>query len=163
MGPLLNPARPSAQIIGVPNPALCEPLAKVLQSLGLRRAMVVCGKITGTELHMDELSTLGESTIAEFYQDNGFSLTSLSPKDLPVAEAKLEDLAGGDAATNAAITRGILKGEDQGPRLDAVLLNAGAALFVAGQADSISGGWDLARAAIEDGRAAAKLEELATS
>ena len=163
LGPLLNPARPTAQIIGVPNPDLCEPLAKVLQSLGIRRGMVVCGGIEDTDKHMDELSTLGESTIAEFYQDKGFSLTSLSHKDLPLQDAKLEDLAGGDATANAVITRSILVGEDKGPKLDAVLLNAGAALFVAGKADSISGGWELAQSVIADGRAAAKLEELATS
>jgi anthranilate phosphoribosyltransferase len=163
LGPLLNPARPTAQIIGVPNPALCEPLAKVLQTLGIRRGMVVCGAIAGTDKHMDELSTLGESTIAEFYQDNGFSLTTLSPKDLPIGDAKLEDLAGGDAETNASITRAILNGDEKGSKLDAVLLNAGAALFVAGMATSIGDGWELAKAAIEDGRATSKLTELAAS
>lgn len=161
LGPLLNPARPTAQIVGVPNPALCEPLAKVLQSLGLRRGMVVCGEIAGTDKRMDELSTLGESTIAEFYQEKGFSVNRLSPADFPIQSVTLDDLAGGDAEANAAITRAILKGEDTGPRADAVLLNAGAALFVAGRADSISAGWELAREVITDGRAAAKLAELA--
>jgi len=160
LGPLLNPARPTAQIIGVPNPALCEPLAKVLQSLGIRRGMVVCGSIEDTGKHMDELSTLGETSIAEFYQDNGFSISTLSPRDLPAQPATLDDLAGGDAEHNAAITRSILAGEETGPKRDAVLLNAGAALFVAGAADAISTGWELAAAVIDDGRAAAKLEEL---
>lgn len=163
LGPLLNPAKPTAQIIGVPNPALCEPLAKVLQAIGIRRGMVVCGGIEGTDKHMDELSTLGDSQVAEFYQEKGFSVTSLSPKDLPVTSAKLEDLAGGEAADNAAITTSILKGEETGPKLDAVLLNSGAALFVAGKADSISGGWELAQSVISDGRAAAKLADLASA
>ena len=112
---------------------------------------------------MDELSTLGDSQVAEFYQEKGFSVTSLSPKDLPVTSAKLEDLAGGEAADNAAITTSILKGEETGPKLDAVLLNSGAALFVAGKADSISGGWELAQSVISDGRAAAKLADLASA
>lgn len=161
LGPLLNPARPTAQIVGVPNPSLCEPLAKVLQSLGLRRGMVVCGEIAGTGQRMDELSTLGESTIAEFYQEKGFSVTTLSPADFPLQMVTLADLAGGDAEANAAITRAILKGEDTGPRAEAVLLNAGAALFVAGKASSISAGWELAQSVIADGRGAAKLAELA--
>jgi len=161
LGPLLNPARPTAQIVGVPNPALCEPLAKVLQSLGLHRGMVVCGEIAGTDKRMDELSTLGESTIAEFYHDKGFSVTKLSPSDFPLQAATLDDLAGGDAEANAGTTRAILSGEDQGQRAEAVLLNAGAALFVAGKADSISAGFELAREVIADGRATAKLAELA--
>ncbi len=162
LGPLLNPARPTAQIIGVPNPALCEPLAKVLQSLGIRRGMVVCGGIDGTEKYMDELSTLGESTVAEFYQEKGFSASTLSPKDFPIQPATLEDLAGGDAETNAAITRAILAGEEKGPKRDAVLLNAGAALFVAGRAGSIAEGWELAEQTIAEGKATAKLKELAS-
>lgn len=160
LGPLLNPARPTAQIIGVPNPALCEPLAKVLQSLGIRRGMVVCGGIAGSDKHMDELSTLGDNQIAEFYQDKGFSNTTLSPSDLPIQKVALEDLAGGDAEANAETTRQILGGQETGPKRDIVLLNAGAALFVAGAADSISAGWELARSVIEDGRASAKLDEL---
>lgn len=161
LGPLLNPARPTAQIVGVPNPALCEPLAKVLQAIGIRRGMVVSGGVG--DKHMDELSTLGDSQVAEFYQEKGFSVTTLSPKDLPVKAAKLEDLAGGEAADNAAITTSILQGEETGPKLDAVLLNSGAALFVAGKTDSISGGWELAQTVISDGRAAAKLSDLASA
>jgi anthranilate phosphoribosyltransferase len=161
LGPLLNPARPTAQIVGVPGPALCEPLAKVLQSLGIHRGMVVCGSISGTDRRMDELSTLGDNTVAEFYQEKGFSVTELSPADFPLQPTSLKALAGGDAAANAAITRAILKGEDTGPRADAVLLNAGAGLFVAGRVDSISAGFETAREVIRDGRAAVKLAELA--
>jgi anthranilate phosphoribosyltransferase len=80
-----------------------------------------------------------------------------------LAKATLEDLAGGDAETNADIIRAILNGEDQGPKREAVLLNAGAALFVAGAADSISAGFDLAAVVIDDGRAAAKLADLAAN
>jgi len=110
---------------------------------------------------MDELSTLGENAIAEFYQNKGFSTSTLCPADLALPSATLEDLAGGDAETNGGLICTILNGEDKGPKRDAVLLNAGAALFVAGAADAISTGIDLAASVIDDGRAAAKLTALA--
>jgi anthranilate phosphoribosyltransferase len=160
LGPLLNPARPSAMLVGVPRPELCEPLARVLQSLGVRRAMVVCGAVPAAS-HLDELSTLGPNTIAEFYQERGFATSILSPKPFPVQSAKLADLIGGDCKTNAEIVRRILHGEERGPKLDAVLLNAAAALFVAGKTESLVEGWDLAAEIIDDGRANAKLAELA--
>lgn len=159
LGPLLNPARPSAQLIGVPRAELTEPMAKVLQTLGIQRGMVVSGSVG--DQRMDELSTLGENAIAEFYQNKGFSTSTLCPTDLALPSATLEDLAGGDAETNSGLIRTILNGEDKGPKRDAVLLNAGAALFVAGAADAISTGIDLATSVIDDGRAAAKLTALA--
>ena len=160
LGPLLNPARPSAMLVGVPRPELCEPLAHVLQSLGIRRAMVVCGKVPGAGF-LDELSTLGENTIAEFYQERGFTVSTTSPEQFPLQHATLADLLGGDKTLNAKIVRSILSGEERGPKRDAVLLNAAAALFVAGRAKSLAGGWDLAVETIDGGKAAAKLAELA--
>ena len=160
LGPLLNPARPSAMLVGVPRPELCEPLARVLQSLGVRRAMVVCGAVPAAG-HLDELSTLGPNTVAEFYQERGFATSVLSPEQFPVQPAKLADLIGGDCKTNAEIVRRILRGEERGPKLDAVLLNAAAALFIAGKTESLVEGWDLAAEIIDDGRANAKLAELA--
>lgn len=164
LGPLLNPARPTAQLMGVPRPELCEPLARVLQSLGLRRGMVVCGEVmaeAGRPAALDELSTLGETTLAEFYQDRGFSTSRLSPANYPVQPASLADLAGGDATANAEFIRDLLAGRDRGPRRDAVLLNTGAALFVAGRMKSILEGWELAAQLLDDGTAAAKLAALA--
>ncbi len=169
LGPLLNPARPSAQLIGVPRPELCEPMAKVLQSLGVRRGMVVCGEVqrkqeknenAGTPAFLDELSTLGETTIAEFYHDRGFAVSKLSPGDFPLQPATLADLAGADRAANAEIVRRVLNGREQGPKRDAVLLNAGAALFVAGMSKSFAEGWLLAAEILNSGQAAAKLVEL---
>jgi anthranilate phosphoribosyltransferase len=159
LGPLLNPARPSAMLVGVPRPELCEPMAHALQSLGVRRGMVVCGLADGK--HLDELSTLGENTIAEFYQERGFTVSTISPENFPLQPATLADLRGGDKITNAEIIRRILRGDERGPKRDAVLLNAAAALFVAGKAKSLAEGWDLAGETIDDGRAAAKLAELA--
>lgn len=171
LGPLLNPARPSAQLVGVPRPELCEPLARVLQSLGVRRAMVVSGKVPGArdqgsgapqaEGYLDEFSTLGENLIAEFYQERGFSSSILANDPFPLQAATLADLAGGDRQTNAALVRGLLQGDERGPRRDAVLLNAAAALFVANRTRTIAEGWDLAGGLIDGGQALKKLKELA--
>lgn len=169
LGPLLNPAQPSAMLVGVPRPELCEPLARVLQSLGVRRAMVVCGEIANLKNppgpepigNLDELSTLGENTLAEFYQERGFATSILSVENFPLQAATLADLLGGDRHANAEIIRRIFRGEERGPKRDAVLLNAAAALFVAGKVKSIAEGWNLAGGTIDSGQAKAKLEDLA--
>jgi anthranilate phosphoribosyltransferase len=160
LGPLLNPVRPSAMLMGVPRPELCEPMARVLQTLGVRRAMVVCGKVSGVGF-LDELSTLGENTIAEFYQERGFNVSTLLTNEFPLQPALLADLLGGDKTTNAKIVRDILSGAEQGPKREAVLLNAAAALFVAGKSKSLMDGWTLAVKTIDSGRAKEKLAELA--
>jgi len=165
LGPLLNPARPSAMLVGVPQPELCEPLAKVLQSLGVRRGMVVSGKIANRQSpianFLDELSTLGENAIAEFYQERGLAVSTTLPEQFPLQPATLADLLGGDKMANAKIIREIFSGTERGPKHDAVLLNAAAALFVAGMTKSVAEGWDLAAQTIDSGKAAAKLAELA--
>ena len=163
LGPLLNPARPTAQLIGVPRPELCEPVARVLQSLGIRRGLVVCGQVGqgGGGVWLDEFSTLGENHVAEFYQERGFHVSTFSPSQFPLQPATLNDLVGGDRATNATILRRILQGEERGPKRDAVLLNAAAALFVANRVKSFAEGWELAAELIDGGRAAKKLAALA--
>ncbi len=162
LGPLLNPARPTAMLLGVPRPDLCEPLARVLQSLGVRRAMVACGSVLeGTSVrHLDELSTLGPSVVAEFYQPHGLATSTISPALFPLQPATLADLRGGDAQTNATIVQRVLAGEERGPKRDIVLLNAAAALFVADLARSLIEGWELAARIIDSGQASRKLEEL---
>jgi anthranilate phosphoribosyltransferase len=159
LGPLLNPARPSAMLVGVPRPELCEPMARALQSLGVRRGMVVCGSAEGK--HLDELSTLGTNQVAEFYQERGFSVSTLSPEMFPRQPATLADLRGGDKAVNAEIIRRIFRGEERGPKRDAVLLNSAAALLVAGRTKTLTEGWDLAERIIDSGQANGKLKELA--
>jgi len=159
LGPLLNPARPSAMLVGVPCPELCEPMARALQSLGTRRGMVVCGQADGK--HLDELSTIGANHVAEFYQERGFNLSTLTLENFPLQPAGLADLLGGDKNQNAEIVRRILAGDERGPKRDAVLLNAGAALFVAGKTKSLAEGWTLAAETIDGGKAGAKLAELA--
>ncbi len=170
LGPLLNPAQPDAQLVGVPRPELCEPLAHVLQSLGVRRGMVVSGLVeslkpvpgTGSSAanSLDELSTLGDNTIAEFYHERGFATSRLSPTQFPLQPASLADLLGGDRAANARIVCRLLEGDDRGPKRDAVLLNAAAALFVAGRVRSLLEGWEVAGGLIDGGQALAKLREL---
>jgi anthranilate phosphoribosyltransferase len=164
LGPLLNPARPGAQLVGVPRSQLCEPIGRVLQSLGVHRGMVVCGTVPGPDAQavgwLDELSTLGENTIAEFYQEHGFHCSVLPPGQFPVQPATLADLKGGDAAAGAATVRRLLRGEDRGPKRDTVLLNGAAALLVAGKTRSLIDGWELAAQVLDSGRAAAKLAEL---
>jgi anthranilate phosphoribosyltransferase len=174
LGPLLNPARPSAQLVGVPRPEMCEPIARVLQMLGVRRGMVVCGRgspesatrDSGTPTSaafLDEFSTFGENRVAEFYQERGFHVSAYSPEQFPVQRGSLDDLRGGDRAANAEILKRILRKEERGPKRDAVLLNAAAALFVANRVRSFAEGWDLALELIESGRALEKLEELAAA
>lgn len=174
LGPLLNPARPTGQLVGVPRPQLCEPIALVLQSLGIRRGLVVSGRIEsnsaspkgtahGSPVHLDEFSTLGENTVAEYYQDRGFTTSVMAPDNFPLQTATLADLAGGDRDTNAAIIRRILGGEERGPKRDAVLLNAAAALFVAGKTKSLTDGWELAARLIDGGDATRKLKALAAN
>jgi anthranilate phosphoribosyltransferase len=158
VGPLLNPARPDFQLVGVSQPHLCEPLARVLSSLGLRRAIVACGRV-GPHF-LDELSTVGESTLAEFHQEHGFSVSSLSPHLFPIQPVTIRDLTLQDHESSADVITRILAGEDRGPKRDAAILNASAALFLAGRARSILEAWDVAADLLDSGRAAAKLGEL---
>lgn len=153
LGPLTNPARPSRQIVGVPRPELTELLARSLSLLGSERAWVVHGADG-----LDELSTTGYTKVSEC---RGVSVQTfyVHPADFGLQKASPDALKGGDAATNAAIVRAILDGEAGHPR-DVVLLNAGAALFVAAQAETIKAGIARAAAAIDSGKARATLEQL---
>lgn len=158
LGPLLNPARPSAQLIGVPAAEMCEPIGRVLQSLGMRRGMVVSGRVG--ERWLDELSTFGENMIAEFYQERAFSAGLMTAAMFACQPARLDDLVGGDREVNAQIIQRLLRGEERGPKRDALLLNTAAALFVAGRAESLLDGWKAAADLIDSGRAQTKLEDL---
>jgi anthranilate phosphoribosyltransferase len=134
-------------------------MAQVLQALGVRRGMVVNGGVGAARI--DELSTLGENFVAEFYHERGFTASTLALENFPLQAATLADLLGGDKFQNAEITRKILRGEERGSKRDAVLLNAGAGLFVTGKVKSLAAGWELAGETIDSGAAVAKLAELA--
>ncbi len=163
LGPLLNPAQPTAMLVGVPRPELCEPMARVMQSLGVRRAMVVSGAAVddqGVTRYLDEISSVGPTFVAEFYHERALNTFTLDPATFPLQRASLADLRGGDRQVNADIIREILTRKEQGPKRDAVLLNAAAALFVAGRVENLSEGWDTAAEVIDSGTALRKLREL---
>ena len=163
LGPLLNPASPSVMLMGVTRPDLCASLAGVLRQLGVRRAMTVCGSLkdnSGTTRYLDELSPLGPTSVAEFYQANALTSSTLLPESFSLQPATLQDLQGGDKAHNATLLMNIFAGKDRGPRREALLLNAAAALFVAGSVRTISDGWDRAAQVLDSGAALAKVEAL---
>jgi anthranilate phosphoribosyltransferase len=154
LGPLTNPARASAQVIGVYDGALLEVMAQVLKELGTVRAFVVHG-----EDGLDELSTTGESRIAEL-KDGQIRCYTVQPEDFGLPRARMADLAGGSAADNAEIIHRILAGE-RGPKRDIVLLNAAAAIAAGGKAADIGEGIALAERSIDSGTARERLDRLA--
>lgn len=153
LGPLTNPASPNMQLLGVYDASLVEPLARVLTSLGVKSGMVVYGTDK-----LDEISASAPTLVCEF-RDGNYKTYTITPEQFGFTSCKKEDLVGGTPAENAAITLGILKGGDKGPKRNAVLLNAGAALYIAGKADSFENGIRLAGELIDNGAALAKLEE----
>lgn len=159
IGPLLNPARPQCQLVGVFNRELCPAFAEILQRLGRESAWVVHGT-TGDGRSVDEMSLMGSTRIckAGLHQDSEDE--EVRPRDFGLEPAEVADLRGGDAATNAAILESILAGEDRGPRRDMVVLNAAAALACAGLADHLGVGLEMAAAAIDEGGAREKLRLL---
>lgn len=159
IGPLLNPARPQCQLVGVFSREWCPAFAEILQRLGRESAWVVHGT-TSDGRSVDELSLMGSTRIckAGAYQD--LEDEEIRPRDLGLAHAELHELQGGDAATNAAILEAILAGQGSGPREDMVCLNAGAAIACAGLADHLSDGIDVAREMIRSGAALDRLQRL---
>ena len=153
LGPLTNPGTPSMQLLGVYDDYLVQPLAQVLISLGVRRGMVVYGQDK-----LDEISLSAPTTVCEI-KDGWFKSRVITPEEFGFVRCTREDLKGGTPAENAAITRAILSGE-QGHKRNAVLLNAGAALYIAGKADTMKGGVALAGELIDSGEATRTLEKL---
>jgi anthranilate phosphoribosyltransferase len=152
LGPLENPAGAQAQVMGVYTPDLTRPMTEVLRILGLSRAMVVHGN------GLDEITTTGDTRICEL--DKGtISTYTLNPDTFGIAPASLSDLRGGDAPQNARIIREILAGE-RGAGRDIVLLNAGAAIYIGGQARDLHEGIRFAASSIDSGNASARLDAL---
>ena len=152
LGPLTNPATPNMQLLGVYDESLVEPLARVLTSLGVKRGMVVYGTDK-----LDEISASSPTLICEF-KDGEYQTYTITPEEFGMKTCKKDDLLGGTPAENAEITRAILKGEDKGPRRNAVLLNAGAALYIGDRAESFADGIRLAGELIDSGKALETLE-----
>lgn len=146
LGPLTNPASPGRQLLGVYDQSLAEPLARVLISLGVKHGMVVYGMDK-----LDEISASAPTLICEFHE-NDYNTYTITPEQFGISTCKKEDLEGGNPEENAKITVAILKGE-KGPKRDAVLLNAGAALYIGGKTDSFAEGITLAARLIDSGKA----------
>ena len=146
LGPLTNPGTPTMQLLGVYDEYLVEPLAQVLLDLGIRRGMVVYGQDK-----LDEISMSAATTVCEI-RDGWFRTFVLTPEEFGFERCSKEDLKGGTPKENAEITLAILKGE-KGPKRNAVLLNAGAALYIGEKADSIKAGIALAEELIDSGKA----------
>ena len=155
LGPLTNPAGAKRQLLGVYDARLAPVMAEVAGRLGSERVLVVNG-YPG----MDEVSASGPTTVAEFDSATGDVRTyEITPEQVGIARGTLADIAGGDAAENARLVRGVLAGE-HGPRRDVVLLNAAAALLAAGAATDLAAGIVMARDSIDSGKALAALEAL---
>ena len=152
LGPLTNPATPSMQLLGVYDDYLVEPLAQVLISLGVKRGMVVYGMDK-----LDEISMSAPTKVCEI-KDGWFKSYMIAPEDFGFERCTRADLAGGTPEENAKITVGILKGE-KGHKRNAVLMNAGASLYIGGKAESMENGIRLAAELIDSGKAYETLEK----
>lgn len=154
LGPLTNPGKPSIQLLGVYDEYLVEPLAQVLMDLGVKRGMVVYGQDK-----LDEISMSAPTTVCEF-RDGWFKSYQITPEQFGLARCTKEDLKGGTPHENAQITLDILQGKERGPKRDAVLLNAGAALYLGQKANSWQEGIELAAKLIDSKKALETLEKL---
>ena len=153
LGPLSNPAGANMELMGVFDQALVEPLAQVMAKLGVIRGMVVFGQDK-----LDEISMSAPTSVCEI-RDGWFQSYEITPEQFGYTRCSKEDLVGGTPAENAEITRAILKGEERGSKRQAVCLNAGAALYIAGKAESMETGVRKAEELIDSGAALKKLEE----
>ena len=153
LGPLSNPAGANMELMGVYDQALVEPLAQVMANLGVNRGMVVYGQDS-----LDEISMCAPTSVCEI-KDGKFTSYEITPEQFGYEKCEKGALTGGTPAENAEITKAILKGEERGPKRQAVCLNAGAALYIAGKAASIEEGVKLAESLIDSGAALKKLEE----
>ena len=153
LGPLTNPGNPKMQLLGVYDEYLVEPLAQVLMNLGVERGMVVYGKDK-----LDEISLSAPTKVCEF-KEGWFKSYTITPEMFGLERCEKSDLVGGDPKENANITLSILNGE-KGHKRNAVLMNAGAALYIGKKADSIKDGIDLAASLIDSGKALDTLNKL---
>lgn len=153
LGPLTNPARPALQLLGVYDEYLIEPLAQVLAELGVRRGMVVYGRDK-----LDEISLGAPTSVCEI-KDGWIKNYTIKPEDFGMERCRREDLSGGTPQENARITLSLLDGE-KGAKRNAVLLNAGAALYIGGKAESMKEGIALAGELIDSGKARKTLDDV---
>lgn len=158
LGPLLNPARPDYQLVGVFDPALTKTFGDILKKLGRKGAWIVHGS-AGAGRGMDEFSTIGKNKVMRL-QGRRLIQEEVDPAELGFARPKLEDLVGGDAAENANILEGILAGTIKGAKRDLVVLNAAAGFVITGQAKNLAAGKAMAEELIDRGAAHAKMRAM---
>ena len=158
LGPLLNPAKPDYQLVGVFDEALTEPFGHILQNLGRKGSWVVHGEADRGR-SMDELSTVGPNTVVQV-SPSGLEKKTLFSEDYGFRPAEVNDLIGGDARHNAELVEGIVRGELQGPRREIAVFNAAACFVITGKASDLHEGRALAEESIESGAAWQKLAEL---
>ena len=157
LGPLTNPASPQMHLLGVYDRVLLEPVAEVLMKLGSKRGMVVFGTDK-----LDEISTSAPTAVCE-YKDGWMKTYEITPEQFGFGRCSKDDLLGGTPQENAAITRGILSGEIQGHKRNAVLMNAGAAIYIGGKAETMADGIQKAAELIDSGKALATLDKFVES
>ena len=157
MGPLLNPARPECQLVGVADEGWASVFSQILQKLGRQSSLVVHGK-TEDGRGVDEMSLMGETLTISTQGEN-----TVTPTDLGLSQCKPEDLRGGDAEENATLLRGVLSGQVRGPKREMVALNAGAGLLCAGLVDDLKQGVERAMELIDNGAALERLELMVRS
>ena len=153
LGPLSNPAGANMELMGVFDQSLVEPLAQVMMKLGVNRGMVVFGQDS-----LDEISMSAPTSVCEI-KDGWFQSYEITPEQFGYTRCSKEELAGGTPEENAEITKAIVNGTEKGPKRQAVCMNAGAALYIAGKAESLEAGVKMAENLIDSGAAAAKLRE----
>lgn len=156
LGPLSNPAGANMELMGVYDESLVEPLAQVMAKLGVSRGMVVYGKDS-----LDEISMCAPTAVCEI-KDGWFQSYELTPEQFGYERCDKSQLTGGSPQENAEITKAILEGREKGAKRQAVCLNAGAALYITGKAETIEQGVRMAESLIDDGTALRKLEEFIT-
>lgn len=157
LGPLTNPASANMQIMGVYSKELVEPMAKVLQNLGVKRGMVVFG-----EDGLDEITSSSDTYVCEIKGEQ-LETYEISPEQFGYKRCKKSDLVGGTGEENAEITKAILEGREQGSKRDTVCMNVGAALYIAGKAKSLEKGIRMAEVLIDSGEAIQKLQEFVSA
>ena len=159
IGPLLNPARPECQLVGVAEGSLCPTFVEILTRLGRKSAWVVSGSAAGNR-GVDEISLMGQTRICKGGMGREYEETLIQPEDFGMESCSVEELQGGDARENAVILEAILAGKDRGVKTEIVLLNAAAALACAGLAEGMDDGLEIARGTLESGAALQRLRAL---
>ncbi len=154
LGPITNPARPTFMLLGVYDPYLVEPLAKVVTSLGVKKGMIVHGQDV-----LDEIAVSAPTSVCEF-NDGWYRSYTITPEDFGLERGTKAEIVGGTPAENAQITLDILAGKERGARRNVVLMNAGAGLYIAGRAPTMADGVKLAAELIDSGAALQKVEQL---